>query len=329
MAASIVEKFKRATARPQSDLTPADTEWFGIGNLMRAAKTYNRFKYGSIHAYRRRLYRERFDELLAAHGQPACEPSVLRDGWAQDLSRCHGLIDRVCADAESIIAKRGMTKEGSPDRKFLRDILQPQDLVDHPSLLDFALSPEILVPVSRYLGMIPVLSSTVPPAIRLTESSADGQVDSTYRTSQLYHLDYHDTPLVYVILLLRDVGPQSGPFTYLPAAASDTVTRKLHYFRRMVPYRLTDAQVYGAVDRREARAFTGLKGSILFLDSSRCFHYGSRDAVVPRYQLMLAYVSPCRTDFTEDKLTPRRYAARGHDSQLSRLVLDKYFRLPS
>ena len=329
MAVPIVEKFRRATARPQSDLTPADSEWFGIGNLMRAAKAYNRFKYGSIHAYRRRIYRQRFDELLLAHGRPAFEPAVLRDGWAQDLSRRHSMLDRVSTDAETIIAKRGMTKEGRPDRKFLRDILQPADFADYPSLLDFALSPEILVPVSRYLGMIPILSSTVPPAIRLTESSADGQVDSTYRTSQLYHLDYHDTPLVYVILLLRDVGPQSGPFTFLPTSASDTVTRTLGYFRRNVPYRLTDGQVYGAVDRREAREFMGPKGSILYLDSSRCFHYGSRDAIIPRYQLMIAYVSPCRTDFTEDNLTPRRYAARDHDSPLARLVLDKYYRLPS
>ena len=328
MAIPLVEKFKRATARPQSDLTPADSEWFGIGNLMRAAKVYNHFKYGSIHAYRRHLYRKQFDALLAEHGRPASEAARLRDGWAMDLSRSHRLLDRVYTEAEAIIAKRGMTKEGRPDRKFLRDILHPEDLVDYPSLLDFALSPDILVPVSRYLGMIPVLSSTVPPAIRLTESSADGQVDSTYRTSQLYHLDYHDTPLVYVILLLRDVGPKSGPFTFLSTSASDTVCRKLNYFSRRVPYRLTDEQVYGAVDRREAHEFMGPKGSILFLDSSRCFHYGSRDAVVPRYQLMLAYVSPCRTDFTEDNLTPRRYAARDYDSPLARLVLDKYYRLP-
>ena len=329
MVNTLVERFKRATARPQSDITPQDSEWFGIGNLMRAAKVYNRFHHGSIHSYRRRLYRERFTELLAAHGKPSHEPAVLRDGWALDLSARHPLLPRVYPEAEAVIEKRGMTKKGVTERRFLRDILRPEDLVEHPSLLDLALSPEILVPVCNYLGMIPVLSSTVPPAIRLTESSIDGQADGTYRTSQLYHLDYHDTPLVYVIILLRDVTPQSGPYTFLPASASDQVRRKLGYFRRRVPYRLTDEQVYGAVDRGEARPFMGPKGSILFNDSSRCFHYGSRDAVVTRYQLMLAYVSPCRTDFTEHNLTPRRYAARDHDSPLARLVLDKYYRIPA
>jgi hypothetical protein len=325
MITNLVHRFKRATARPQSDLTPEDSEWFGIGNLMRAAKLFNHAKYGSIHAYRRRLYRRHFHDLLALHGKPSSEAAVMRDGWAVTTATSPSM-ERVYADAEAIIAKRGMTIAGRPDRKFLRDILQPEDLVQHPSLLEYALSPDVIVPVCHYLGTIPVLSSTVPPAVRLTESSADGQVGSTYKTSQLYHLDYHDTPLVYVILLLRDVTPRSGPFTFVPIAASDTVSRKLLYQRRNVPYRLSDEQVYGAVSSSEARPFMGPRGSVLYIDSSRCFHYGSRDAVVPRYQLMLAFVSPCRADFTEDNMTPRRYAARDSDSPLARLVLDKYYR---
>jgi hypothetical protein len=329
MVNTLVQRFKRATTRPQSDNTPQDSEWFGIGNLMRAAKVYNHFKHGSIHAYRRRLFHERFDELLAGHGRPAYETAVMRDGWSLDLSHKNRHLDTVYKDAEDVIARRGMTTLGKKDRRFLRDILQPEDVIGYKSFFDFALSPEVLVPVCNYLGMIPVLSTTVPPAVRLTESSIDGQPDSTYRTSQLYHLDYHDTPLVYVILLLRDVTPESGPFTFLPISTSDKVTHKLRYLRRHIPYRLTDEQVYGAVDRNEARPFMGTKGSLLFIDSSRCFHYGSRDAVDTRYQIMLSFVSPCRTDFTEDNLEPRKYPAREYDSPLARLVLDKYYRLPT
>lgn len=65
------------------------------------------------------------------------------------------------------------------------------------------------------------------------------------------------------------------------------------------------------------------RGAVLFLDSSRCFHYGSRDCVIPRYQMMYAFVSPCRTDFSEMLMTPRVYQTEPSDSRLRPTVLTK------
>jgi hypothetical protein len=60
-------------------------------------------------------------------------------------------------------------------------------------------------------------------------------------------------------------------------------------------------------------------------DSSRCFHYGSRDCAIPRYQMMYAFVSPCRTDFSDMLVKPRLYTRQTADSRLRRMVLTKSF----
>jgi len=324
----LVERFKRATDRPRSSVESADMEWFGIGNLMRAAKAYNLVTDGRTYAYRRRLYRSRLDELTAEHGAPAREPVTMRDGWAIDTSQTNPHLERVLAEAEHLIAERGMTKKGSnPERAFIRDLLRSEDLSTHPALLDFATSSDVLATVSAYMRQVPVLSNTMPPGIRLTESSIDGQIDSTYRTSQLYHLDFHDMRAVYVILLLRDATFDSGPFTFIPASTSAEVTRALGYRKRHAPYHLTDEQVYGVVGESAATPFVYPKGTILYIDSNRCLHYGSRDARTTRYQLMCAYMTPCRTDFTEHQRSPRRYPVAKTDSPLRRLLLDKRHRV--
>ncbi len=327
MAAALVDRFLRATDRPRSAVESEDMEWFGIRNLMLAAKAYNLLTDGGVYVRRRRLYRRRMADLLAEEEPAAREPVTMRDGWAIDDSLSNPDIPWAKADAEALIAERGMRGGGiHAQRAFIRDLLRPGDLERFSSLLDFALSSDVLATVAAYMRQVPVLSNTVPPGIRLTESSIDGQIDDTYRTSQLYHLDFHDFRAVYVILLLRDATPESGPFTFLPASASERVAKALRYRRRKVPYHLTDEQVYSVIDPSEARPFIAPAGSILYIDSNRCMHFGSRDAYTTRYQLMCSYVSPCRTDFTERRHRPRPYPIGSGDTTLRRLLLDKAHR---
>lgn len=44
--------------------------------------------------------------------------------------------------------------------------------------------------------------------------------------------------------------------------------------------------MYRVIDPALWIDFTGKRGDVLVLDSSRCFHYGSRKAVQPGYRLM-------------------------------------------
>jgi hypothetical protein len=65
------------------------------------------------------------------------------------------------------------------------------------------------------------------------------------------------------------------------------------------------------------------RGTVLFVDTSRCFHYGARDGEVPRFQIMYGLTSVCRADFSETYMPRASYPVRPGDSRLRRLVLDR------
>ncbi len=322
----LLNPIKSIAARLSKD----DMELLGIERTMRLAKKFNRARFGRFQRGRVKSYSNEFNQLLTEHanGSMTAPFGKMQDGWLLDTSHSLPHLDQLIADAEIVIAERGGRPPTPTGKPFIIDIARHKDLDRFPPFLNFALSAPVLKIVADYLGFVPMLSTTMPPGLRLTESSDkyDAGAGGPYRASQLYHLDHHDSPLVYIIVLLRDVTMQSGPFTFLPLSASDRATKALKYRAPKAPYRITDEQMYSVVDKTEAIPFTGAKGSVLFLDSSRCFHYGSRDCAIPRYQMMYAYVSPCRTDFSDLLMKPRVYTRRPTDSRLRQMVLAKTYR---
>jgi hypothetical protein len=314
------QRVKKLARRIDED----DFEWLGIRNTHRLSKAVNHVRHGSAYRHRRRLYRTSFEELLAELGPLEYDPGRLEDGYLLDTSGKLPHLDGVLEAAEAVIAERG--DRPHPDRRkpFISDIRQDRDLVEHPALLDFVLSPSVLKVTADYMRQCPTLSRTRPPGVRITESSAkyDPGAGGPPRDSQMYHRDLHDSPLMYVIVLVRDTGPESGPFTYLSASDSDRVAKATGYGKRGNPYRLTDEQVYEHVSPDAAMPLVGPKGTVLFIDSNRCFHFGSRDCDPPRYQVMYALTTPCRTDLSEIFMKPKEYPVREGDPTLRRLALD-------
>jgi len=262
--------------------------------------------------------------LIAENGTPVGQSNVMKNGWALDTSRALPGIDGLIAESEQIIAEHGLKATKRPDtyRAFFQNIAKPEDTEKYPSILNFALSSSALTTVCRYMESIPVLSGTLPPGIRLAESSASFDAKpAPFRDSQLFHLDYYSDPMVYIIVLLRDVTAKSGPFRWVPAAESQAAVSKLKYWEKGTPYRLQDDTVYSVVDPKSVQELAYPKGTVLFIDPSRCFHYGSRDAVIPRYQMMYGFSPVCRTDFSERTMEPLRYHVGSGDSRLRKLVL--------
>ena len=83
----------------------------------------------------------------------------------------------------------------------------------------------------------------------------------------------------------------------------------------------TDAEIYSVVDRNEVIEFAYPRGTVLFIESSGCFHFGSRNSIKPRFQLMYAYTGVCRTDLSELITKPKVYPIREIDSRLRKMVL--------
>ncbi|HSI09127.1 MAG TPA: hypothetical protein VK985_11130 [Rariglobus sp.] len=298
----------------------------GGRRLMVWSKRYNNLRYSGKKKRHERAYTERWEELLRKNngGQPPARRLEMKDGWLRDDSHSLPHLDRLLEQAGEIVDERGGRKHSDIQQPFLRSLLFPGDLAKYPAMLDFITSSEVLALAARHLGTVPVLSKTRPPGVRFMESNAslDPGVDGPYRTSQLHHLDLHDTSLVYVLVMARDIPPEAGPWTFLPQDASDRATRGMGYREKGAHYRVTDEQMAGVVSPSEQVVFSGKKGDVLFIDSSRCFHFGSRHSLVPRFQLMFGLTTPCRTDLSQTFLSPVQYPLAPTDSALRRMVLE-------
>lgn len=305
-------------------------ELLGIENTMRLAHACNLRRQAAEEEWRRRLHREDLERLLEENGGTTRPRIEMKDGWAIDDSMSLPHLDRILQASETIIAERAGKRRSAAGayRSYFQDVWKPaSDPLDYPEFLDFATSSDVLATVSDYLGCIPALSTTLPSGIRFVESNAafDDQPDEPH-DSQLYHIDYYSLPNVYVLVLLRDTGPENGPWTFLPRSVSQRVREKLGYWGPERGYRMSDEEVYSVADRGEVIEFTGRRGTVLFIESSGCLHYGSRNSVVPRFQLMLGYTGVCRTDFSESFMPPKTYPIAPDAPLLRRLLLIKNLR---
>ena len=298
----------------------------GIANSMRLAHMLSQLKYHRQNALRRKLYENQLEELLAENGPLTRPPIELRDGWFIDTSMSLPHLERVLEDSEKVVHERaGKRYSLSPYRSWFQDMWSPELAERFPSFLDFACSSDILAVVSRYLETIPVLSTIAPAGVRIIESNAEfDPAPDTPKDSQLYHIDYFTVPNVYVIVLIFDTTLENGPWHFLPKSVSQRVKTELRYWGRGQNYRLTDEQVYRVANPdKDVIRFAYPRGSVLFIESSGCMHYGSRNVVRPRFQLMYAYTCQYRTDFHESIFDPIGFPVRPSDSLFRRLVLDR------
>ena len=302
-------------------------ERYGIRNIMRAAKLYNRWRYHDRAKRHDNAYKTHLDQLLIENAGPGLgqhRKIELNDGWALDTSQSLPGLDRLLDEAGQVARERAGRIHSDIQRPYFRSLIFPDDIKKYPSWLDFITSSEILEAVTHYLKTIPVLSKTRPPGVRFMESNQNLDPDppGPFADSQLYHLDLHDTPLVYVIVLIEDVTSECGPWTFLPASVSARATEALGNQKRGNHYRVTDEEMYRVIDPKEAIVFAYPKGTVLFIDSSRCFHYGSRRSYKPRLQMMYAYTSACRCDFSQTFMQPFPYSIKEKDSALRKMVLE-------
>jgi len=163
------------------------------------------------------------------------------------------------------------------------DKLNIYDL-ENKSIIAFATSEDILSIISKYLGTIPVLQN-------MHIFYSDNKEFYKGR-SQEYHLDGLDTKQVKCFIPLEDITEDCGPLTVIPAYESMKLYSKLK--KKHGPLRnqkFSDETIYNHISKQKAIPLTGKVGSIIFADTSRCYHYGSRPASKSRLVLMLHYTT--------------------------------------
>ncbi len=230
------------------------------------------------------------------------------------------------AGTGAVVMTHGAALERQPPdepsgKPFLRPMLDGGALTRDSPLMRFALDEEILAAVTRYLGVTPVLAS-VEVYHSQSNPEAGQEGSNRLRKSQLLHCDGDDTRQVKAFVFCTDVEMANGPLVILDAERSRLVRRRTRYEYRQ---RLTDETVRGIVGESALDPVVGPAGTVCFVDTSRCFHYGSRVAVgaAPRLAAVVQYLTPFSFLLPRDvrAAAPYRTLARADDSALVRFAL--------
>lgn len=155
----------------------------------------------------------------------------------------------------------------SNSKDYLKQIFNSGNLTnDSKFLLDWATSPEVLLPVSSYFKKYPLLHD-----ISVFYSPPTSEEQDSFRGSQLFHMDGGGTQCVKLWLLCEDVALENGPTVLVPAAISQSIAKELGY---KPGTKISDSTVGNVED--SLFVATGPAGSWFATDTDRCLHYGSR-----------------------------------------------------
>jgi len=156
-------------------------------------------------------------------------------------------------------------------KPFYFNLLDRADTQQMPEIVQFAVSDEVLGVLACYYGVLPELSHIAVFYSGFAEAFAAG---SNPRGTQKMHWDNHDRRHVKMFCYLDDVGEEDGPLTVLPADKSWFLRRKTG--RILGTFPLQDAEFLRYFSEKDLVPITGPAGTVAFVDTTRCLHFGSR-----------------------------------------------------
>jgi hypothetical protein len=212
------------------------------------------------------------------------------------------------------IGHEGLMARETKGGFLVQEFLPPEAKQLDSPYMRFALSEEVLGPVSAYLGFLPVLAHFD------VWYSAHGP--EAPKSSQRWHLDRADTTQVKVWIHCSDVGPDSGPLTVVDAATSDVLVDRIGYdFGK--GHRVPDDELEDLAGTPAMTALEGPAGTVHFVDTSRCFHMGSRVAEhgTPRRIFVAQYLTPYAFTFKVDFRQKAPFRDLAGSDELERLAL--------
>jgi hypothetical protein len=174
-------------------------------------------------------------------------------------------------------AKRASGADGAKIRSYFSALVNESDLNRESIFVRFALQPAVREIACAYFDR------KVPYLADVQVLMSHGTDNKTWEESQLWHRDYADSKTIKLWVYLTDVdSPEKGPFTYLPLDASNRV--KNNFF----PGRVSDEAMISSGLAKAAQEVYGRRRKAFYIDTSRCYHLGSR---LKQGEIRIAYVA--------------------------------------
>lgn len=210
------------------------------------------------------------------------------------------------------LTRPGLSKKARSG--FMVPLLEPSAVDVQSPFLRLALRPDVIAAVSTYLGSVPVIAHL---QVYYSAAGADEA-----RSSQLFHCDADATTQVKIFVLCSEVTPSNGPLTLLDARTSRMVRHRLGYH---FGGKIKDRRLASLVTAADHHPIVGPPGTVCFVDTTQCFHFGSRveQGVAPRLVTMIQYLTPSSFMLPRDHRagSPYRHLAAPEMSRIQRLIL--------
>jgi hypothetical protein len=260
------------------------------------------------------LFKNKLNSLLIENGLKSEPKERITDGWLHIKNSSLPFHEAFLKAGEKIFSK--MIKTDVTHKAYMEMVNTVDDIENYPELLNFATSSELITIVAHYLKCIPVLREISFYISEPTEFDPTG--------SQLFHIDNEDNRVVRLIVPIEDITEEQGPFTFFPEKITDTAIKQLKYGTLKSTYRITDEQMYKYISKEDLITATCKRGDLVFADTSRCFHYGSRGQIKPRKLCMVNFHSDIPENFyqTFGSGNLLKKYIKPNDSELRKMLLD-------
>ncbi len=156
-----------------------------------------------------------------------------------------------------------------------------QQLLQHPVLLHWGASEKILKIAEAYLGL-PVAYD----GLSFYHSVADCREAGPRK----WHRDKEDWKMLKVCVYLHEVTPAGGPFECVHPAINEEILQKAQ--QKYQVFRTSELQtLLGREDHNWYHSYSGVQGTVLFLDPATFYHRGCPPRQQDRSAIFFGYFS--------------------------------------
>ncbi len=160
---------------------------------------------------------------------------------------------------------------------YIYNLLNRNVIKKNRYLIDFAMDDYFVKTATMYLGILPTIGS-----IKLWWTPKN----KLSKGSQLFHIDQVDRKQLKLLVNIKETSSEHGPFTFIPKKYS----QKFIKFSCKPFKSKTDLELLDKIEKKELLQHTGKAGSMIFVDSSNCYHFGGRTKKRDRLILMIQYL---------------------------------------
>lgn len=235
----------------------------------------------------------RGSRILSRLGHRRHLPTVTRSydrGILSDLNRCGVAVtclekmvqEEYVGCSELLIAGRTLFNDdthqlsGEGSKQYIR-VAQLDDVLSHPEIIFWGLQERLLAIAENYIGL--------PVAYRGVTARRDLANGQQLETRH-WHCDGEDLRILKIIVYLSDVGPDDGPFCYMPKGL-----RPRYGLPTSDGGRISDDVLQQGVPPDNRIACVGPAGTVLFADTCSLWHRGAVGTDRDRFTLFFSYNS--------------------------------------